>query len=113
MKIKDLKIRVAMALTLIMIGAPVVKASAAETNSDEFLNMDEQQYTKFLTDEFHRTYGSQDKFRKIYEDSEVREEVNGKTGEMRTIDEKTNKVIDSYNYLQEVAEREDANDMTK
>ena len=113
MKIKDLKIKIAMVLTLIMMGAPIVKVSAAETNSDDILNMDGQQYTKFLTDEFHKTYGSEDKFKKIYEDSEVREEVNGKTGEMRTIDEKTNKVIDSYNYLQEVAEIADTDDMTK
>ena len=113
MKIKDLKIKIAMSLTLIMMGAPIVKVSAAETNSDDILNMDGQQYTKFLTDEFHKTYGSEDKFKKIYEDSEVREEVNGKTGEMRTIDEKTNKVIDSYNYLQEVAEIADTDDMTK
>ena len=112
MKIKDLKVRIAMALTLIMIGAPVVKASAAETNSDEFLNMDEQQYTKFLTDDFHRTYGSEDRFKEVYADNEIREEVNGKTGEMRTMDAKTNQVIESYNYLEEVEERADAENMT-
>ena len=31
MKIKDLKIKIAMALTLVMMGAPAVKAFAAET----------------------------------------------------------------------------------
>ena len=59
MKIKDLNIKIAMALTLVMMGAPVVKAFAAETNTEpkttnEILNMDGQTYSNFLINEFHR-----------------------------------------------------------
>ncbi len=118
MKIKDLKIKIAMALTLVMMGAPVVKAFAAETNvesktTDEILSMDEQTYSKFLIDEFHRECGAEDTFKKVYEGEGIREEVNGKTGEVRTIDTKTNDVIDSYNYINEVKEVQDAENMTQ
>ena len=99
MKINDLKIKIAMVLTLIMIEAPIVKASASEITSNEILNMDGQQCTEFLTDKFHKTYGSENRLKKICEDSELREEINGKTGEMRTTDVKINNLIDSNNYL--------------
>ena len=58
MKIKDLNIKIAMALTLVMMGSPAVKVFAAENTTEpkttnEILNMDGQTYTNFLIDEFH------------------------------------------------------------
>lgn len=118
MKIKDLNIKIAMALTLVMMGAPAVKVFAAETTTEskttnEILNMDGQTYTNFLIDEFHKEYGTANTFKKVYEGEGIREEVNGKTGEVRTIDTKTNDVIDSYNYINEVKEVQDAENMTQ
>ena len=85
MIIKDLNIKIAMALTLVMMGSPAVKVFAAENTTEpkttnEILNMDGQTYTNFLIDEFHREYGTADKFEKVYEGDGIREEVNGKTG---------------------------------
>ena len=118
MKIKDLNIKIAMALTLVMMGSPAVKAFAAETNTEskttnEILSMDGQTYSKFLIDEFHRECGTEDTFTKVYEGDGIREEVNGKTGEVRTIDTKTNKKIDSFNYIEEVKKVQDAEDITQ
>lgn len=118
MKIKDLNIKIAMALTLVMMGAPAVKVFAAETTTEskttnEILNMDGQTYSNFLINEFHRECGTEDKFTKVYEGDGIREEVNGKTGEVRTIDTKTNDVIDSFNYIKEVKKVQDAEDITQ
>lgn len=118
MKIKDLNIKIAMALTLVMMGSPAVKVFAAENTTEpkttnEILNMDGQTYTNFLIDEFHREYGTTDTFKKVYEGEGIREEVNGKTGEVRTVDTKTNKEIDSFNYIDEVNKLQDDEDTTK
>ena len=108
MKIKDLKIKIAMALTLVMMGAPVVKAFAAETNTNDVLsNVTGEQYTDYLRDVFTKSLGTDGTFKTTYEDSKVKEEANGKTGEVRTTDKSTNKVIDTYNYLDILKQREE------
>lgn len=108
MKIKDLNIKIAMALTLVMMGAPVVKAFAAETNTNDVLsNVTGEQYTDYLRDVFTTSLGTDGKFKTTYEDSKVKEEANGKTGEVRTTDKSTNKVIDTYNYLDILKQREE------
>lgn len=108
MKIKDLKIKIAMALTLVMMGAPVVKAFAAETNTNDVLsNVSGEEYFGYLRDVFTTSLGTDGTFKTTYEDSKVKEEANGKTGEVRTTDKATNKVIDTYNYLDILKEREE------
>lgn len=108
MKIKDLNIKIAMALTLVMMGAPVVKAFAAETNTNDVLsNVTGEQYTDYLRDVFTTSLGTDGTFKTTYEDSKVKEEANGKTGEVRTTDKSTNKVIDTYNYLDILKQREE------
>ncbi len=108
MKIKDLKIKIAMALTLVMMGAPAVKAFAAETTTTEDVlsNVSGEQYFGYLRDVFTGKFGTEDKFQKTFEDGTVLEEVNGKTGEVKAIDKGTNKEIYSYNYLKTLDERE-------
>lgn len=108
MKIKDLNIKIAMALTLVMMGAPVVKAFAAETNTNDVLsNVTGEQYTDYLRDVFTTSLGTDGTFKTTYEDSKVKEEANGKTGEVRTTDKSTNSVIDTYNYLDTLKQREE------
>ena len=81
MKIKDLNIKIAMALTLVMMGAPAVKAFAAETTTNDVLsNVSGEEYFGYLKDVFEDKFGTEDKLQKTFEDDKVLEQVNGKTG---------------------------------
>ena len=114
MKIKNLKIKIAMALTVVMMGYPIIKASANQINLDNTtLNTDKteveityenQEYVDFLKDEFKKEYGTENKFKTIYEDNYVKEEVNGATTEFKTTNKET-KEVDSYNYFDTLDQR--------
>lgn len=107
MKIKDLNIKIAMALTLVMMGAPAVKAFAAETTTNDVLsNVSGEEYFGYLKDVFTDKFGTEDKLQKTFEDDKVLEQVNGKTGEVKAIDKGTNEEIYSYNYLKSLDERQ-------
>ena len=54
-----------------------------------------------LKKEFTDEYGNEDVFKKVYEDDELIEEVNGAQGLIRYTDKETNEV-DEYNYFQEL-----------
>lgn len=106
MKIKDLNIKIAMALTLVMMGAPVVKAFAAEPKTtDDFLQMDNKEYMTYIGEEFREKFGAKDEFQTTFEDSDVKEQVNGKTGVVKAIEKGTNEEIYEYNYLDSLKER--------
>ena len=70
MKIKDLKIGIVMTLALAVIVAPTIKASALEPQTNvknqvdynTTLDMTEDEYTKFLKEDFRKTYGNENKF---------------------------------------------------
>ena len=51
-------------------------------------------------EEFHKEYGTEDKFQTVYEDDEIKEEVNGATGVIRYTD-KTTGEVEEYNYFEE------------
>ena len=88
-------------------GAPAVKAFAAETNTNDVLsNVSGEQYFEYLRDVFEGKFGTEDKFQKTFEDDTVLEQVNGKTGEVKAIEKGTNEEIYSYNYLDSLDERE-------
>ena len=54
-----------------------------------------------LKKEFSDEYGNEDEFKKVYEDDELIEEVNGAQGLIRYTDKETNEV-NEYNYFQEL-----------
>lgn len=113
MKIKDLKIKIAMALTLVMMGAPVVKAFAAEPKTtDDFLQMDNKEYMTYIGEEFREKFGAKDEFQTTFEDSAVIEQVNGKTGEVKAMEKGTNEEIYDYNYLESLKERAEESQTT-
>ncbi len=113
MKIKGLNIKIAMALTLVMMGAPVVKAFAAEpkTTSD-FLQMDNTEYMTYIGEEFREKLGAKDEFQTTFEDSDVIEKTNGKTGEVKAIEKGTNKEIYDYNFFESLKERAEESQTT-
>lgn len=113
MKIKDLNIKIAMALTLVMMGAPVVKAFAAEPKTtDDFLQMDDKEYMTYIGEEFREKFGAKDEFQTTFEDSDVKEQVNGKTGVVKAIEKGTNEKIYEYNYLDSLKERAEESQTT-
>ena len=113
MKIKDLKIKIAMALTLVMVGAPAVKALAAEPKTtDDFLQMDNKEYMTYIGKEFVKEFGRDDKFQTTFEDSDVIEQVNGKTGEVKAMEKGTNEEIYDYNYLDSLKARAEESQTT-
>ena len=73
--------------------------------------MNEEESAKFLEEQvkeakenFQKQYGTEDKFQVISEDANTIEQVNGGTGEYRTIDKETKTVTDTYNYFDELKE---------
>ena len=70
----------------------------------EFTSIESEEDLKALKDEFMQEYGSEDVFKKVYEDDEYLEEVNGAKGIFRYTDKATNEV-EEYNYFKEL-ERE-------
>ncbi len=112
MKIKDLKIGIVITMALAVIGAPTIKASAAEVSSKDILDMTQREYTQFLKDEFKEEYGTKDEFITIFEDENAKEEVNPKTTEFKTTN-KTTKEVDSYNYFGSLDERVRVSEMNK
>ena len=83
MKIKNLKIGIAMALTLVMMGAPMIKASASEVDKSGVSYEEKLEYVNREKAEFQEEYGTEDKFKLVYEGDYFKEEVNGATGEIR------------------------------
>jgi len=83
MKIKNLKIGIAMALTLVMMGAPMIKASASEVDKSGVSYEEKLEYVNREKAEFQAEYGTENKFKLIYEGDYFKEEVNGATGEIR------------------------------
>lgn len=119
MKIKDLKIGIVMTLALAVIVAPTIKASALEPQTNvknqvdyTTLDMTEDEYTKFLKEDFRKTYGNENKFETTYEDDHVKAEVNPYTTEFRVTNKATNGV-DSYNYFESLDERLKVSQMTE
>lgn len=120
MKIKDLKIGIVMTLALTIMVAPTIKASALEPQTkaknpvdyNKTLNMTEEEYTKFLKEDFKETYGTENKFKTTYEDDHVKAEVNPATTEFKVTNKATNGV-DSYNYFESLDERVKVSEMTK
>ncbi|MCR2013850.1 hypothetical protein NSB31_29810, partial [Bacillus cereus] len=55
-----------------------------------------------LKDEFTKEYGNEDEFKKVYEDEEYLEEVNGAKGIIRYTYKDTNEV-EEYNYFEELS----------
>ena len=97
MKMKKLKTGTAMALTLVMMGAPMIKASASEVEKSGVSYKEKLEYVNNEKAEFQEEYGTEDKFKLIYEDEFFKEEVNGATGEIRITDKETGKVtVDNF-----------------
>ncbi|MCR1952710.1 hypothetical protein NSA50_16925 [Clostridium sp. DSM 100503] len=67
----------------------------------EFNSIESEEDLKALKDEFTQEYGSEDVFKKVYEDDEYLEEVNGAKGIYRYTDKSTNEV-EEYNYFDEL-----------
>ena len=133
MKIKDLRIKIVMVLTVIMMATPMIQASAADNNLDDISDINKDQYLSeyidedFCTGEYEEytgyegtisleelkqqveetknlireQYGTENKFQIVYEDSDVREEINGATGEYKLTNKGNNKVSE-YNYFKEL-----------
>ena len=97
MKVNKIKFVTSTALTLMIIGTPLVKSSAMESN-----NVTNPEYKKEI-EEFQKEYGKENEFKISYEDNEIKEEVNGATGEIKTTDKKTGKVEIS-NYFKDIEE---------
>lgn len=93
MKVNKIKLVTSTALTLMIIGTPLVKSSAMELNN-------EIDY-KYLKEEFQKEYGKENEFKITHEDNEIKEEVNGATGEIKTTDKKTGKV-EWFNYFKDI-----------
>ena len=103
MKMKKLKTGTAMALTLVMMGAPMIKASAAEVEKSGVSYKEKLEYVNNEKAEFQEEYGKEDKFKLIYEDEFFKEEVNGATGEIRMTTTSTGEVqmLNFFNDLEE------------
>ncbi|MBP3914661.1 hypothetical protein [Clostridium sp.] len=97
MKMKKLKTGTAMALTLVMMGAPMIKASASEVEKSGVSYEEKLEYVNREKAEFQAEYGTEDKFKVTHEDESVKEEVNGATGDVRITDKETGKVtVDNF-----------------
>lgn len=103
MKMKKLKTGTAMALTLVMMGAPMIKASASEVEKSGVSYEEKLEYVNREKAEFQEEYGKEDKFKLIYEDEFFKEEVNGATGEIRMTTTSTGEVqmLNFFNDLEE------------
>ena len=73
-----------MALTLVMMGAPMIKASASEFSKSQVSYEEKLEYVNREKAEFQAEYGTEDKYTK--------EEVNGATGDIRITYKETGKV---------------------
>ena len=71
MKIKSLKTGIAMALTLVMMGAPMIKASASDVNNSGVSYEEKLEYVNREKAEFQAEYGTEDNFKLIYEDEYI------------------------------------------
>ena len=139
MKIKDLRIKIAMVLTVIMMATPMIQASAADNNLGDTSDINKDQYlseykteSEYIDEDFctgeheeytgyegtisleelkqqveetknliREQYGTENKFQILYEDSDVKEEINGATGEYKLTNKGNNKVSE-YNYFNEL-----------
>ena len=108
MKMKKLKTGIAMALTVLMMGAPMIKASASELNKSETSNKSYEEYVEYINNEkaeFQAEYGIEDKFKLIYEGEYFKEEINGATGDIKITYKETGKV-ENGNYYEELKEQQ-------
>ncbi|MCR1952215.1 hypothetical protein NSA50_14350 [Clostridium sp. DSM 100503] len=68
----------------------------------EFSKLSHDEQIQFMKNEFTKEYGSEDEFKKVYEDEEYLEEVNGAKGIIRYTYKDTNEV-EEYNYFEELS----------
>ena len=71
-------------------------------NELKFSKLSADEQIQFMKDEFIKEFGSEDEFKKVYEDDEYLEEVNGAKGIFRYTDKITNEV-EEYNYFEDIS----------
>ena len=111
MKMKNLKIGTVMALALLMMGAPMIKASASEFSKSQVSYEEKLEYVNRKKAEFQEEYGTEDKFKVIYEGEYFTQEINGATGEGRATT-KSGEVFIS-NYFEDLEEELKASQMSE
>ena len=142
MKIKNLKLGILMAVTILMIGTPIVKSSAQRANnstttteetnnstttttketnnSSETTTIEQSEYIKkydeYINEQkekFHKAYGTEDEFEEIYQSEYMKEEINGATGDIKITNPTTGQVYQEYNYFNQLEEEKKIAQMTE
>ena len=70
----------------------------------ETISLDDlKQLVKEAKEVIKEQYGAENEFKTVYEDNDVKEEINGATGQYKLTDKKSNEV-NEYNYYSEFDE---------
>lgn len=77
----------------------------------EFLKMTLEEQVNYQKEQFHKKYGTDNEFQTIFEDENIKEEVNGATGTLKHTDKVTGKV-NEMNYLEELTQHLEVSKMT-